>query len=121
MYMAAIFMASTQPTMPLEGRTALTDKEIHALVYLGLTLLTYRAAIMLPLWRALDPVILAAVISALHGIIDELHQWFVAGRHCEICDWLADMAGTLAAVLAIVLIRFLTGKGGTRSVRRRER
>ena len=107
--------------MPLEGRTPLSDKEIHAIAYFGLVLLTYRAAIMIPLRRALDPALQAFVVTILHGAADELHQYFVPGRHCDIRDWLADVAGASIAVLAIVSIQILTRKGGTQSVRRRER
>ena len=106
--------------MPLEGRTSLSDKEIHAVVYLGLTLLAYRAAMMIPMRHAFDPIAQALVISALYGILDEIHQLFVPGRHTELRDWLADMTGTLIAVSAIVFIRTFTGNGGTPNVPKRK-
>ncbi len=120
-YMAGISLASAQETMPLEGRTALSDKEIHAIAYLGLLLLAYRAATMIPLRSAVDPVFQAFFVTILHGALDEGHQYFVPGRQCDLCDFLADVTGALIAVLAIVSVRILTRKGGTKNVRRRER
>ena len=107
--------------MPLEGRTPLSDKEIHAVVYLGLALLAYRAAMMVPLKRAFDPIAQSLMISSLYGILDEIHQLFVPGRHSDVRDWLADVTGTLIAVSAIVLVRTFAGNGGTRSVQEEER
>lgn len=119
--MATIFLASAQPTMPLEGRTGLSDKSIHALAYFVLTLLAYRAAVIAPLRRSIGPRWEAFLVSVLYGAWDEVHQYFVPGRNTELLDWLADAAGALAAVLVITLVCSLTRSGGNRNGRRRER
>jgi len=120
-YMTIIFFASAQPDMPLEGRTSLSDKAIHAGAYFGLTMLAYRGALMVSLGAKLTAVPQAMLVSMLHGLSDEAHQYFVPGRNAELNDWLADATGTLAAVSLIVLIGSILGNGGTTSVRGRKR
>jgi VanZ family protein len=47
-------------------------------------------------------------ISSLYGASDEFHQLFVAGRYCDVNDWITDTAGAiLGAVIAILVIGFL--------------
>jgi len=121
LYMACIFFASALPTMPLQDRTSLSDKAIHALAYLGLTLVAYRGAAMAPLGRSLDPALQALAVSVLYGIWDEVHQHFVPGRDMELGDWLADVTGAVTATAAIILIRVLIVRGGIWNGRRRER
>lgn len=45
--------------------------------------------------------------SVLYAISDEIHQYFVAGRYCDIKDVLIDSCG---AILAILLIHLLSKK-----------
>jgi hypothetical protein len=47
----------------------------------------------------------------LFGIADELHQWFVPGRDADIKDWAFDLAGALAAILIVAVIRRFTAPG----------
>lgn len=42
--------------------------------------------------------------TAFWGIFDEVHQYFVPGRDCNLYDWLADLAGIFVAVLLIKYI-----------------
>jgi len=37
--------------------------------------------------------------SSLYGIIDEVHQYFVPGRDCNIWDWIADCLGSILGAL----------------------
>ncbi len=39
------------------------------------------------------------IISALFGASDEIHQYFVPGRTCDIFDFLADMVGASLSLL----------------------
>lgn len=41
---------------------------------------------------------LAAGVTMLFGIADELHQAFVPGRDPSVLDWLVDAAGAVAGV-----------------------
>ncbi len=42
--------------------------------------------------------------SAFYGVFDEVHQYYVPGRDCNIYDWFADLAGV---ILAIVLLKHI--------------
>jgi VanZ family protein len=93
-YMAAIFAASAQPTLPTPDLDH-SDKVLHFAAYAGLGgLLAYGGA---P--AALGPLPLIA-IGTLYGASDEVHQSFVPGRSPDPLDWLADTLGAIAGVLA---------------------
>ena len=44
----------------------------------------------------------AWLYAALYGASDEWHQYYVPGRHPDVWDWLADVAG---ATLVLLLIK----------------
>lgn len=110
LYAAAIFLFSAMPRPPrVPG--GLSDKWSHGLAYAGLTVLLIRA-LAGGAWRGVTArvCVAAAVIAALYGVTDELHQLFVPGRQADVLDVAADSIGaTIAAVLA----------GGWRLVARR--
>jgi VanZ family protein len=43
------------------------------------------------------------VLSVLYGIIDEVHQYFVPNRTCDIFDVFANSVGALFAILSIFI------------------
>jgi len=103
LYCAAIFWMSSRPDVPtgpdlFDGQ----DKVVHALVYAGLAALVWlglrRSNARLParvlFWAPL-------AFASLYGVTDELHQWFVPHRSCELADLGADAAGALA-ILAVL-------------------
>ncbi len=96
-YAALIMTVSSIPSdefalgMPLH-----LDKVAHALEYAILALLVCRAA------RATGRTALVVIIVSCtaYGIIDELHQFLIAGRDPNVWDAAADAAGS--AVAAVV-------------------
>jgi hypothetical protein len=44
-------------------------------------------------------IIIALLLATAYGISDELHQFFVPGRHCTIRDVFIDTTGVLIAVV----------------------
>jgi VanZ family protein len=98
---AFLFVLSSIPGTslpPLPGWNA--DKLVHAVVYVVLGILCLRGmrrTSSLPRGRA---VIIAAVITALYGVSDELHQMFTPKRSADWHDAVADAAGGLAGALA---------------------
>ncbi len=42
--------------------------------------------------------LMAAVISVLYGILDEIHQYFIPGRYLSLTDMLLNIIGVSAAV-----------------------
>jgi VanZ family protein len=98
--MGLIFTASamSDPGAPPGG---LSDKAAHVIAYaaLGATLVRAlaggRPAAMTP-----HVVAAAAMLAALYGASDELHQRFVPERTPELLDLLADAAGGTAGAAA---------------------
>lgn len=45
--------------------------------------------------------IYAIVIATLYGVLDEIHQHFVPGRHPDVLDVLTDFIGAVAFVLVV--------------------
>jgi len=94
-WMGLIFFLSAQPKLPeilfvFDG----IDKLFHAGAYgvLGL-LVSYALGV-----RSRRAALLAVLVSSLYGASDELHQYFVPGRSCDVFDWLADTSGAVVAV-----------------------
>lgn len=79
------------------------DKMLHAGEYGALTLLIFRAL----LWpqyhgrsrrRILRDVSLTLFICSVFSMLDEFHQVWIPGRTATFLDWIADMAGVIAAL-----------------------
>lgn len=47
--------------------------------------------------------IFSFIFSVLYGVSDELHQYFVPNRLCDLYDVLADAAGAAAGLLIVIL------------------
>jgi VanZ family protein len=103
--MAAIFWASSLPTIPAVVRET-SDLLLHFLAYAGLALLVIRAVASgewhrlthRSWWRAW-------LITAGYGVTDELHQWFVPGRYSSVSDWIADAIGAAVALGIVAIAR----------------
>ena len=48
--------------------------------------------------------LIAWIIGALYSVTDEVHQYFVPGRSCELRDMGIDSCGVLAGVLIVMLV-----------------
>lgn len=48
--------------------------------------------------------IISAAICLIYAISDEIHQYFVEGRSCELRDVLIDFSGALTGIAAIMLV-----------------
>jgi VanZ family protein len=105
--MACIFAISSISNTPdLPGQS---DKNLHGLLYGGLSLLTVRA--LAGGWRrrvTWSVVLLATTLAALYGMSDEYHQSFVPRRSADPFDVVADTVGAaIAALLCLVLSRLM--------------
>jgi len=67
-------------------------KAAHFLEFTGLSLLLN---ISLLQTKKRKEMMLAAGITSLYAVTDEIHQYFVPGRACRFTDWLIDTAGAL--------------------------
>ncbi|MBQ8448754.1 MAG: VanZ family protein [Clostridia bacterium] len=52
----------------------------------------------------------SVIFTSFYAITDEVHQFFVPGRACELSDWLVDTAGALTGAAAVLLIIFIKKK-----------
>ena len=106
--MALIFLVSSleQPPLPMPKFEWLTiDKLYHFIEYailgglLAIAFVKAKPAIIPSelIW------LVAAVLSILYGASDEWHQTFVPGRLATLADWVADVLGSIAGVLAVYL------------------
>jgi VanZ family protein len=67
-------------------------------------------------FHRLRTLLLLVLVSSLYGVIDEVHQFYVPGRDCNVWDWLADTLGAfLGAGAAMLADRYMLGKGVIRS------
>ena len=75
------------------------DKLVHSLEYIvyGMTLMLALTTSRSERLRR-NAALLAIIIGILFAASDELHQYFVPGRHCSLFDLLADSIGVVAGV-----------------------
>lgn len=98
--MIAIFMQSSYGSIKLPDIDFdLADKLLHFIVFGILGILTARG-----LRKSVNKKIsenyfaITIVMCILYGASDEIHQYFVPGRHSSWGDWLADMLGIIIMV-----------------------
>lgn len=108
-YWIALFASTHYPTVYVPVQISNTDKVLHFAAFGVLALLFW-------LWlstraRPLTPasVWIAAAVLIPYATIDEFTQQFV-GRHSDIADWLANVAG-ITCVLAALEIRRRRARG----------
>lgn len=53
---------------------------------------------------------LSQLLGTLYAVSDEIHQYFVPGRSCQISDMLLDSLGVAAGIGFLLLIAFLRQK-----------
>ena len=100
-----LWFLSSQSTLPQPPGPLGWDKLQHLLAYgtLGFAIGLW---ISPAFWmrRPIFAVLLTAAIGSAYGVIDEIHQYFVPGRHSNIWDWVANTLGSFLGALAIMLI-----------------
>jgi VanZ family protein len=104
-YWPGVFILAHIPIPQLVYKAQVSDKSLHFLAYLVLVFL---------LWFAISPnkkvnwrkaaVWWVLFVAVWYGVVDEWLQSYV-GRTCDIMDFFADLAGTLAG---LILFSFFT-------------
>ncbi|ULA62008.1 MAG: VanZ domain-containing protein [Nitrospira sp.] len=97
LYAGLIFFGSSISTPP-EAISSLikeiSDKVLHLSEYALFGALIYRASRHgSGPWMAQHAVLAAVAGSALYGVSDETHQWFVPLREADVLDVVADTVG----------------------------
>jgi VanZ family protein len=96
-----IWFLSSQSILPVPKGILGFDKFQHLLAYLVL-------AGTLSLWFPLEQwaqhwlrtILLTTLVSSVYGVGDEIHQYFVPGRDCNVWDWIADTIGAFLGAFA---------------------
>lgn len=101
LYWVAIFVGTHLPKLPAAAR-GVNDKVAHFSAFFGLAWLLCYCTNGGNAWRRFGMVI--ALCLAYAGI-DELSQTLVRGRTADPLDFLADAAGTFAAVAIYLFLR----------------
>ena len=116
LYCTAIFVQSSFPSLYLpETDFKLADKLLHSVVYLILFFLFFYSlknqnkSIKLKNY-ALE---FSLLLTIIYGATDEIHQYFVPNRECDVFDWLADVVGALVGYLILTIITKLNFKKAT--------
>jgi VanZ family protein len=65
--------------------------------------------------RRFRAVIIMMSIASVYGIIDEIHQYFVPGRNCNVWDWLADTIGAVLGAIAFLLAARVMARGAQKT------
>lgn len=105
-HMAVIYGASSVPNLTaLPG--GISDKAAHVAAYAVLAALALRGFAG-GRWTGVNfrSATRALILAAGYGVLDELHQRLVPGRHAAVDDWVADAIGAASAVaLGLVAAR----------------
>jgi VanZ family protein len=102
-----IFAASSIPASKLPRIVLkISDKIIHASVFLVFGLLVYRALEIRIQRSSFDwrRALISVCAVTAYGVLDELHQSFVPGRTTDIWDATADATGGLLSALILYLV-----------------
>ena len=102
----AIYTLSSFPSPDTGPDFPLKDKMQHVAAYGLLAALFARACRMTwPDWMSPIPLMLISVCFAtLYGLSDEFHQSFIAERHADAMDAVADFVGSVLGALLYILI-----------------
>ncbi len=97
---------AAEQTKNIQSLSTLTRKCAHGAIYFLLG-----ALVMIPVAVRIRftpySAAFAWLFSVLYAVSDEIHQYFVAGRSCELRDICIDAAGALCGVLFVYLIHAL--------------
>ena len=107
LYAVTLFTLSSFSALP-SAPMGVSDKVEHFTAYGGfaLTLLWGLSGGRLSMVSR-GAALAATAVASMYGVTDELHQYFVPGRSCDVHDWLADTSGAAIAVMIGLVITSL--------------
>ncbi len=103
-WMGLIFFASSKSRLPCPEGFLGWDKLHHAAAYAVLSALVMRAVRRTFSCRLIVAAIVAIIVTASYGAIDELHQWYVPGRTFDLFDLVADSVGALVGAIVYAAV-----------------
>lgn len=93
-----IYTLSSQTGLNVPPLFSGQDKLLHALIFGILGFLVAGALLPAAHRTRRRHIVMAVVLVAVYGVLDEIHQHFVPGRTPEVLDVLADIGGGLMGV-----------------------
>lgn len=106
-YWPTLFVLAHIPIPRLVREAGVSDKVLHFLAYMILVFL---------IWSAISPdkrvawrkaaVWWVLLVVSLYGVVDELLQGCVAGRSCDVADFLANLAGVVVGLIVLSVLAF---------------
>lgn len=107
LWAAVLFIQSSIPDLDSPVRlTKWDDKWAHVLIYLPLGFLLLGALARARAGRGSGTLLLMTfALGSLYGITDEIHQYFVPGRHMDWRDAAADSLGVMLGGLLYLKLR----------------
>ncbi len=105
-YWLILFILTSLPTTKLPN-TKINDKIEH---YLAFAVLAVFLSLAFHFQRKISilfkrPFLATIILIAGYGLLDEVHQYFIPGRYCDMLDWVADVLGGLAGLGIVLLIK----------------
>jgi len=99
-----LWFLSSQSTLPQPPGPLSWDKLQHLLAY-GVFGFAVGLWMSPTFWknRTVLALLVTTIIGSAYGAIDEIHQYFVPGRHSNVWDWVANTLGSLWGALAIMI------------------
>jgi VanZ family protein len=110
LYLIIIFILSSIPGDDFpKVDFEFSDKVVHIIIYAILFLLFFYSLKNQSKYVKLQKFALqySLLFTCLYGVTDELHQYFVPNRSCELYDWFADVIGGL---IMYAIIKFYSAK-----------
>lgn len=107
LYWPTLFILAHIPIPRVVREADVSDKSLHFLSYLVLTFLFWFAVRgnRKVSWRK-AAVWWILLVVVWYGVVDELLQKFVAGRSCDVRDFVADVGGTVAGLVLFSFFSF---------------
>ncbi|MDA0917853.1 MAG: VanZ family protein [Planctomycetota bacterium] len=105
-YWFALFVGTHIPNPQMLIGEHVSDKVLHFSAYFGLYLvLATRIRILHGTWPTMKQTIILAAMTSLYSAFDEITQGIpIINRYPDIMDAVADCAGVVAAIFAVVLV-----------------
>jgi VanZ family protein len=95
-YWLILFVATTLPAQDLP-KTGVSDKIEHFLAYLILAVLLNLTLMFQNKYSRLknNAWLFTLIFALIYAGLDEIHQYFIPGRDCDLFDWISDSTGVL--------------------------
>lgn len=105
-YWCLLFLATHLPSLPqaVVDAPQHADKVVHLVGYAGLAFLTAMVVCRRHRWSPrLTLTLLAGLMT--YGVIDELMQMPIPGRHASVADWIFDSIGAAIGLAAFRMVQ----------------